>query len=100
MEFELAVAPEIKWTYRDVANWISELGFPQYQVRLCQIYIIQALTLMLLLANLTHKTIMQKTTWRMGTHLRLLSDNYPLNTNMPVFRWFSKIFAPLFFGRK
>ena len=48
MEFELAVAPEIKWSYRDVANWISELGFPQYQVRLCQIYIIQVFPLVFL----------------------------------------------------
>ena len=29
----------------------------------------------------------------MGTHLRELSESYPMNTNMTGFRWFSKIFA-------
>ena len=29
----------------------------------------------------------------MGTHLTVLSENYPINTNMTGFRWFSKIFA-------
>ena len=36
----------------------------------------------------------------MGTHLRVLSESYPMNTNMTGFRWFSKIFAFLSFGRK
>ena len=27
----------------------------------------------------------------MGTHLRLLSENYPMNTNMTGFQWFSKV---------
>ena len=31
----------------------------------------------------------------MGTYLRALSKNYPMNTNMTGFRWFSKIFASL-----
>ena len=31
--------------------------------------------------------------WHMGTHLRVLSDSYPMNTNMTGFRWFSKIFV-------
>ena len=35
----------------------------------------------------------------MGTHLRVLSESYPMNTNMIGFRWFSKIFASLCFGR-
>ena len=29
--------------------------------------------------------------WQMGTHLRVLSESYPINTNMTGFRWFSKI---------
>ena len=29
----------------------------------------------------------------MGTHLRVLSESFPMNTNMTGFRWFSKIFA-------
>ena len=33
----------------------------------------------------------------MGTHLRVLSKSYPMNTNMTGFRCFSKIFA-FFFG--
>ena len=31
----------------------------------------------------------------MGTHLRVLSKSYPMNTNMTGFRWFSKMFASL-----
>ena len=31
----------------------------------------------------------------MGTHLRVLSKNYPMNTNMTGFRWFSKFFCVL-----
>ena len=38
--------------------------------------------------------------WHMGTHLRVLSKRYPMNTNMTGCRWFSKIFAFLCFGRK
>ena len=37
--------------------------------------------------------------WHMGTHLRGLGENCPMNTNMTGFRWFSKIFASLCFGR-
>ena len=29
----------------------------------------------------------------MGTHLTVLSESFPMNTNMTGFRWFSKIFA-------
>ena len=29
-------------------------------------------------------------TWHMGTHLRVLAESYPMNTNMTGFRWFSK----------
>ena len=32
-------------------------------------------------------------TWQMGTHMRALSERYPMNTNMTGFRWLSKIFA-------
>ena len=33
----------------------------------------------------------------MGTHLRELSESYPMNTDMIGFGWFSKIFASLGF---
>ena len=34
----------------------------------------------------------------MGTHLKVLGENYSLNTNMTWFRWFSEIFVSLCFG--
>ena len=33
----------------------------------------------------------------MGTHLRVLSESYQINTNMTGYRWFPKIFASLCF---
>ena len=36
----------------------------------------------------------------MGTHMRVLSESYPMNTNMTEFGWVSKIFAFLCFGQK
>ena len=30
----------------------------------------------------------------MGTHLRVLSASYPMNTNMTGFRWFQKYLHP------
>ena len=30
----------------------------------------------------------------MGTHMRVLQESYPMNTNMTRFRWFSKILHP------
>ena len=38
--------------------------------------------------------------WHMGTHLRVLRESYPMNTNMTGFRGFTKSFASLCFGRK
>ena len=29
----------------------------------------------------------------MGTHPRVLSESYPMSTNMTWFRWFSKVFV-------
>ena len=29
----------------------------------------------------------------MGIHLRVLSESYPMNSNITGFRWFSKVFA-------
>ena len=63
------------------------------------------LTLMLLVATLAN------TKWcknpgkllklgQMGTHLRVLSESFPMNTNMTGFGWFSRIFASLCLGRK
>ena len=63
------------------------------------------LTLMLLVANLP-KTKWCKLPekwlkpWHMGTHLKVLSETFPMNTNMTGFRWFSKLFASLCVGRK
>ena len=56
------------------------------------------LTLILLVANLanTKSCIKFKNLLKpchMGTYLRVLSESYPMNTNMTGFRWFSKIFA-------
>ena len=28
----------------------------------------------------------------MGTHIRVLGESFPMNTNMTGFRWFSKIY--------
>ena len=36
--------------------------------------------------------------WHMGTHLRVLIESYPMNTNMAGFKCFSKFFASLCFG--
>ena len=35
-----------------------------------------------------------------GTHLKILSESYPMSTNMTGFRCFSKIFSSLCFGQK
>ena len=35
----------------------------------------------------------------MGTHLKVLSESFPMNTNMTGFRWFSKIFEFLCLGQ-
>ena len=63
------------------------------------------LTVMLLVVNLA-KTKWHKNPekllkpWQMDTHLRVLSESYPMNTNiMTGFRWFSKIFDFLCFRR-
>ena len=37
---------------------------------------------------------------RKVNNLNCMLENYPMNTNVTGFRWFSKIFASLFFGRK
>ena len=37
---------------------------------------------------------------QIGTHLRVLRESYPENTNMIGLRWFSKIFAFLCLRRK
>ena len=67
------------------------------------------LTLMLRVANLTNTkwgknpweiTETSLKQWQMGTHLKVLNESYPMNTNMTWFRWFSKIFVYLCFGRK
>ena len=63
-----------------------------------------SLTLFLLVANLANSKWGKKNEkwlkpWRIGTHLRALSESYPMNTNMSGFRWFSKIAVSLCFGQ-
>ena len=63
------------------------------------------LTPMLMVANLANTTwsknpekwLKNPSTWVL---IWVLSKSYPMNTNMTGFRWFSKIFASLCFGRK
>ena len=62
-------------------------------------------SLMLPLANLANTKWCKRPKkwykpWHMGTHLKVLSERYPMSTNMTGFRWFSKCFASLCFGRK
>ena len=52
-------------------------------------------TLMLLVANLASTKLCKKTEkwlklWHMGTHLTVLSESYPMNTNMTGIKCFSK----------
>ena len=53
---------------------------------------ISVLTLMLLSGKKPEKLLKP---WHMGSHLWVLSEGYPMNTNMTGFRWFSKIFVSL-----
>ena len=60
---------------------------------------------MLLLANLPNTKWCKNPEklpkpWQMGTHLRVLSESFPMNTNMTGFRGFSKIFVFLCLGWK
>ena len=50
---------------------------------------------MLLVANLTNTKWCKKSwkwlqPWHMGTHLRVLMESYPMNTNMTGLKWFTK----------
>ena len=63
----------------------------------CRVLIILSFILMLLVANLANKKICKKPLKKIeilahSTHLRVLSESYPINTNMAGFRWFSIIF--------
>ena len=60
---------------------------------------------MLQVANLANTKSSENTKkllrpWHMGTYLRVLSESFPMNTNMAGFRWFSKIFVFSCFGGK
>ena len=62
------------------------------------------LTLILLEANSTNTKECKKPEkslklWQMGSHLKVLSESFPMSTNMTGFRWFSKIFAFLCIGQ-
>ena len=41
--------------------------------------------------SLYKKAVRSLKTWQMGTHLRVLRESYPMNTNKKGFRWFLKI---------
>ena len=63
------------------------------------------LTLMLLVADLANTKWCKNPEkwlklWHMGTHLKALSESYPMNTNMIGFKCFSKFFESLCFERK
>ena len=54
-----------------------------------------SLTLMLLVANLANRKWYNKSEkwlklWHMGTYLRVLSESFPMNTNMTGFKWLTK----------
>ena len=49
--------------------------------------------------NNTKKTEKGLKLWHIGTHLIVLSESYPMNTDMAGFKWFSKIFVSLWFGQ-
>ena len=56
-------------------------------------------TLMLLAANFANTKLCKKSQklldpWQIGTHLRVLSENYPMNTNMTGFRCFQRFWHP------
>ena len=60
---------------------------------------------MLLVANLTKTKWYENLekwlkSWNMGSHMGVLSECYPMNTNVTGFRWFSKVFASLCLGLK
>ena len=60
------------------------------------------LTLMMLVAILANTKRLKKLLkpGQMGTHPRVLSESFPMSTNMTGFRRFSKPFAYLCFRRK
>ena len=59
------------------------------------------LTLMLLVANLANTKSSKKINRITATLAHgYSSETTPVNTNMTGFRWFSKIFASLCFGRR
>ena len=67
--------------------------------------VIDILTLMVLLANLANTKCCKKSEKRpkpchMGTHLRVLSKSYLMNTNMAVFRWFRKLCVLVLWTKK
>ena len=62
--------------------------------------IICQLTPMLLVANCTNTKWWENPEkllkpWHMGTHLKVLSESYPMNSNITGLRWFSVIFVSL-----
>ena len=80
-------------------------GINKINILVPQVASVWYLTLILLVSNLANTKWCKNPEkllkpWEMGTHLRVLSQNYPMNINMTGFRCFSKIFESLCFGRK
>ena len=71
-------------------------------IKLCKVLITLMLLVTATLASIKRSKNLEKrsTPGHMGTHLRVLSESFQMNTNMTGFRWFCKIFASLSFRRK
>ena len=79
-------------------QWRQVVGYLSIQV--AALVWVLLLTLVLLVAKLVNMKWWQKAgewlkPWHMATHLRVLSQSYPMNTNMTCFGWFSKFLALL-----
>ena len=85
--------------------WLKKFFFPLYTKLACVSGLGSPLALMLLLANLASTKWCKKPEkslkpWHIGIHLRVLSESYPMNTNMSGFRRLLKVFASVRFGQK
>ena len=104
------------WNSKETLGFLAKIpGFSQKsQLHLVKVWylthslsdhLVCLLTLMMLVASLANTKWCNKPEkwlkpWQMGTHLRVLSESFPMNTNMTGFRWFLKIFGLVRFVRK
>ena len=89
------------WLLKDSYLWCPKTSRQIW----CCLYDRNNLIHQLLVANFANTKWCKKTgkwlkPWHMGTYMRVLSENFPMNTNMTGFRSFSKIVASLCFGWK